>query len=140
MAGIREELKLVDNFSGTFNQFNTAANASIATAEAFKQALDSFSEGFVNGFTEELQRTSAELDEAANGTHRAAQGAEDAAQAQSKRIIAKTKTKNFFKENPSFNFSFYNNSNIIYLFCFSKNKKLKIFVEFYKKRGGNCRI
>jgi len=84
MAGIREELTLVNNFSGTFNQFNTAANASIATAEAFKQALDSFSEGFVNGFTEELQRTSAELDEAANGAHRAAQGAEDAAQAQSK--------------------------------------------------------
>lgn len=84
MAGIREELTLVNNFSGTFNQFNTAANASIATAEAFKQALDSFSEGFVNGFTEELQRTSAELDEAANGAHRAAQGAEDAAQAQGK--------------------------------------------------------
>lgn len=84
MAGIREPLVLVDNFSGTFRQFNTAANASIATAEAFKQALDSFSEGLVNGFTEELQRTSAELDEAANGAHRAAQGAEDAAQAQNK--------------------------------------------------------
>ena len=52
MAGIREELTLVNNFSGTFNQFNTAANASIATAEAFKQALDSFSEGIVKGCTD----------------------------------------------------------------------------------------
>lgn len=84
MAGIREELTLVDSFSGTFKQFNTAANASIATAQAFKQALDSFSEGFVDGFTEELQRTTAELDEAANGTYRAAQGASEAAGAQAK--------------------------------------------------------
>jgi tape measure domain-containing protein len=84
MAGIREELTLVNNFSGTFNQFNTAANASISTAQAFKSALDDFTGGFLDGLTEELQQTNAELDEAANGSHKAAQGANEAADAQEK--------------------------------------------------------
>lgn len=82
MAGIREELTLVDSFSGTFNQFNTAAGVSIATAEAFKSALDQFTAGFLEGLTEELQRTSLGLGEATNESQRAAQSAQEMAAAQ----------------------------------------------------------
>lgn len=90
MAGIREELTLVDNFSGTFNQFNTAANASIMTAQAFKDALDQFTQGYLDGLVETLQQTNNELEEAANGSNEAAEGAEKTEQAQ-KRVTLETK-------------------------------------------------
>ena len=70
MGAIREELVLADSFSGTFNQFNTAADAAIATAEAFKSALDGFSEGFLDGLVSELQKTNQELNDAGNAEYR----------------------------------------------------------------------
>ena len=73
MGAIREELVLADSFSGTFNQFNTAADAAIATAEAFKSALDGFSEGFLDGLVSELQKTNQELNDAGNAAHNAAE-------------------------------------------------------------------
>lgn len=73
MAAIREELVLADSFSGTFNQFNTAADSAIATAEAFKSALDGFSEGFLEGLTSELQKANNELNEAGNAANNAAE-------------------------------------------------------------------
>lgn len=84
MAGIREELTLVDNFSGTFNQFNTAANSATSFAERFKSALDDFKQGFLDGLTESLTRTNDELDEAANGSKRTAEEIKKAEQAQNK--------------------------------------------------------
>ena len=73
MGAIREELVLADSFSGTFNQFNTAADAAIATAEAFRSALDGFSEGFLDGLVSELQKTNQELNDAGNAANNAAE-------------------------------------------------------------------
>ena len=73
MGAIREELVLADSFSSTFNQFNTAADAAIATAEAFRSALDGFSEGFLDGLVSELQKTNQELNDAGNAANNAAE-------------------------------------------------------------------
>lgn len=89
MANIREELTLVDNFSGTFNQFNTAASSATSLADRFKGALDEFKQGFFEGLTEALTRTNDELDEAANGSQRVARHTKDAEQAQ-KKVTAET--------------------------------------------------
>lgn len=82
MANIREELSLVDNFSGTFNQFNTAATSATSLATRFKSALDDFKQGFLDGLTESLTRTNEELDEAANGTKRTTEEIKKAQRAQ----------------------------------------------------------
>ena len=82
MPQIREELTLVDNFSNTFNQFNTAADAAIYSAVAFKQSLDRFSEGFLNGFISSLEQAGSEIDDAANSTDEAARAARRAADEQ----------------------------------------------------------
>ena len=82
MPQIREELTLVDNFSNTFNQFNTAADAAIYSAAAFKQSLDRFSEGFLDGFISSLEQAGSEIDEAANSTDEAARAARRAADEQ----------------------------------------------------------
>lgn len=61
MGVINEELRLADQFSQTFRNFDAAANASINVAEEFQKALNSFSEGFLDGLINSLQNSRDEL-------------------------------------------------------------------------------
>ena len=61
MGVIQEELRLADQFSQTFRNFDAAANASINVAEEFQKALNSFSEGFLDGLINSLQDSRNEL-------------------------------------------------------------------------------
>lgn len=61
MGVINEELRLADQFSQTFRNFDAAANASINVAEEFQKALNSFSEGFLDGLINSLQDSRDEL-------------------------------------------------------------------------------
>lgn len=90
MAEIKERLSLADGFSAVFKQFNNAATSATQKAYSFGAALDDFREGFWDGFNQGLNETNVYLDEAANGSRRAAQGANDAANAQS-RVTSETK-------------------------------------------------
>lgn len=48
MAQIREELTLVDNFSSTFNKFESAASASVNSADALRSEIDTITANFAN--------------------------------------------------------------------------------------------
>lgn len=82
MAGIREELTLVDNFSGTFNEFNTAAGSSVSIAQRLKGALDEFKAGFMEGFLQEINASESGLEEIASKERKVGQGADDARNSQ----------------------------------------------------------
>lgn len=72
MGAIREELYLADKFSGTFKNFDAAANASIDTAKAFQDALNDFTSGFMDGLQQSLNASRDELADMVSETQRAA--------------------------------------------------------------------
>ena len=73
MPAIREELYLADKFSGTFKNFDAAANASIDTAKAFQDALNDFTSGFMDGLQQSLNASRDELADMVGETEQAAQ-------------------------------------------------------------------
>lgn len=79
MGAIREELYLADKFSGTFRNFDAAANASIDTAREFQSALEDFASGYVDGVTEGFARARAELEQMVSETEDAATAQADLA-------------------------------------------------------------
>lgn len=79
MGAIREELYLADKFSGTFKNFDAAANASIDTAREFQSALEDFTSGYVDGVTEGFARARAELEQMVSETEDAATAQADLA-------------------------------------------------------------
>ena len=72
MGAIREELYLADKFSGTFKNFDAAANASIDTAKAFQDALNDFTSGFMDGLQQSLNASRDELADMVSETQKAA--------------------------------------------------------------------
>ena len=61
MGQIREELRLVDSFSQTFNSFNAAAASSTNTAEGFQSTLDDVTANFAS-FSQAVQNATAALE------------------------------------------------------------------------------
>ncbi len=62
MGQIREELRLVDSFSQTFNRFNAAAASSTNTAEGFQSTLDDVTANFAS-FSAAVQNATAALEQ-----------------------------------------------------------------------------
>lgn len=90
MAGIREELTLVDNFSGTFEQFNTAADSAVISAQDLEEILQGFTEGFLDGFISSLEDAGVDLDNMTANASKFKSEADKAANAQA-RVREETK-------------------------------------------------